>query len=152
MCACVNDTENRAGNAMGEYKGATSKHPLVAVCFLCMCLTRGFAAQVLDWIENHGEAFLSKHTGVGKSLHRARALQKRHEDFEEVAQVVDCSFIICCGLSTHLIFTHAVKVLTFVTMRRGTSSFFFLFFFLPPFLLISLGKNTFCSDRVAYTS
>ncbi|KAG7275464.1 hypothetical protein CRUP_008321 [Coryphaenoides rupestris] len=42
--------------------------------------------KVLDWIENHGEAFLSKHTGVGKSLHRARALQKRHEDFEEVAQ------------------------------------------------------------------
>ncbi|GCC29200.1 hypothetical protein chiPu_0007637 [Chiloscyllium punctatum] len=41
---------------------------------------------VLDWIENHGEAFLSKHTGVGKSLHRARALQKRHDDFEEVAQ------------------------------------------------------------------
>lgn len=46
-----------------------------------------FPSQVLDWIENHGEAFLSKHTGVGKSLHRARALQKRHEDFEEVAQV-----------------------------------------------------------------
>lgn len=45
------------------------------------------SSQVLDWIENHGEAFLSKHTGVGKSLHRARALQKRHEDFEEVAQV-----------------------------------------------------------------
>ncbi|KAM9852577.1 LOW QUALITY PROTEIN: triple functional domain protein-like [Aulostomus maculatus] len=41
---------------------------------------------VLDWIENHGEAFLSKHRGVGKSLHRARALQKRHEDFEEVTQ------------------------------------------------------------------
>ncbi|CDQ57822.1 unnamed protein product [Oncorhynchus mykiss] len=40
----------------------------------------------MDWIENHGEAFLSKHTGVGKSLHRARALQKRHDDFEEVAQ------------------------------------------------------------------
>jgi hypothetical protein len=49
-----------------------------------MCL---YFIQVLDWIENHGEAFLSKHTGVGKSLHRARALQKRHEDFEEVAQV-----------------------------------------------------------------
>lgn len=45
------------------------------------------ALQVIDWIENHGEAFLSKHTGVGKSLHRARALQKRHDDFEDVAQV-----------------------------------------------------------------
>ncbi|KAF0026856.1 hypothetical protein F2P81_021593 [Scophthalmus maximus] len=42
--------------------------------------------KVMDWIENHGEAFLSKHTGVGKSLHRARALQKRHDDFEDVAQ------------------------------------------------------------------
>lgn len=48
----------------------------------CFCLI-----QVMDWIENHGEAFLSKHTGVGKSLHRARALQKRHDDFEDVAQV-----------------------------------------------------------------
>lgn len=51
-----------------------------AVCFFCF-------VQVIDWIENHGEAFLSKHTGVGKSLHRARALQKRHDDFEDVAQV-----------------------------------------------------------------
>ncbi|XP_016088226.1 triple functional domain protein-like [Sinocyclocheilus grahami] len=50
------------------------------------CLKLTSLAKVLDWIENHGEAFLSKHTGVGKSLHRARALQKRHEDFEEVAQ------------------------------------------------------------------
>ncbi|XP_016401946.1 kalirin-like, partial [Sinocyclocheilus rhinocerous] len=48
--------------------------------------TESVVQQVIDWIENHGEAFLSKHTGVGKSLHRARALQKRHDDFEEVAQ------------------------------------------------------------------
>lgn len=60
-------------------------------------LTLRPSAQVLDWIENHGEAFLSKHTGVGKSLHRARALQKRHEDFEEVAQVANlplCSALV----------------------------------------------------------
>lgn len=57
------------------------KVKIVCVC-VCVCHNK-----VLDWIENHGEAFLSKHTGVGKSLHRARALQKRHEDFEEVAQV-----------------------------------------------------------------
>lgn len=50
---------------------------------------------MLDWIENHGEAFLSKHTGVGKSLHRARALQKRHEDFEEVAQVKNKKIETC---------------------------------------------------------
>ncbi|XP_072431278.1 triple functional domain protein isoform X4 [Chiloscyllium punctatum] len=53
---------------------------------LQLCVFQQDVHQVLDWIENHGEAFLSKHTGVGKSLHRARALQKRHEDFEEVAQ------------------------------------------------------------------
>lgn len=63
--------------------------------FLCSLL------QVLDWIENHGEAFLSKHTGVGKSLHRARALQKRHEDFEEVAQV---------NVSTHNVLTNCAVV------------------------------------------
>lgn len=55
--------------------------------------------KVMDWIENHGEAFLSKHTGVGKSLHRARALQKRHDDFEEVAQVtVQAAFSHTCKI------------------------------------------------------
>lgn len=53
----------------------------------CGCDHLVLVIQVMDWIENHGEAFLSKHTGVGKSLHRARALQKRHDDFEDVAQV-----------------------------------------------------------------
>ncbi|EPY86360.1 triple functional domain protein [Camelus ferus] len=71
---------------------------------LQLCVFQQDVQQVLDWIENHGEAFLSKHTGVGKSLHRARALQKRHEDFEEVAQLaphpliasrVDCSTLSC---------------------------------------------------------
>lgn len=60
----------------------------------------GIFLQVLDWIENHGEAFLSKHTGVGKSLHRARALQKRHEDFEEVAQV---GHVLHINITCHLL-------------------------------------------------
>uniref|UniRef100_A0AAV2JZT6 Kalirin RhoGEF kinase a n=1 Tax=Knipowitschia caucasica TaxID=637954 RepID=A0AAV2JZT6_KNICA len=53
---------------------------------LQLCVFQQDVQQVMDWIENHGEAFLSKHVGVGKSLHRARALQKRHDDFEDVAQ------------------------------------------------------------------
>ncbi|XP_052456553.1 kalirin isoform X1 [Carassius gibelio] len=53
---------------------------------LQLCVFQQDVQQVMDWIENHGEAFLSKHTGVGKSVHRARALQKRHDDFQEVAQ------------------------------------------------------------------
>lgn len=78
---------------------------------LFQCLNESFKRcvflwfiKVMDWIENHGEAFLSKHTGVGKSLHRARALQKRHDDFEEVAQVREqaaCSHTcksVCLGL------------------------------------------------------
>ncbi|XP_078619950.1 kalirin-like isoform X2 [Branchiostoma floridae x Branchiostoma japonicum] len=53
---------------------------------LQLCVFQTDVQQVIEWIDDHGEGFLSKHTGVGKSLHRARALQKRHEDFEEVAK------------------------------------------------------------------
>ncbi|XP_070570002.1 kalirin-like isoform X4 [Ptychodera flava] len=53
---------------------------------LQLCIFQQDVMQVLGWLDNHGEEFLRKHTGVGKSLHRARALQKRHEDFESVAQ------------------------------------------------------------------
>lgn len=47
--------------------------------------------QVIKWIEEHGETFLLKHTGVGKSLVKAEALLKRHEEFESIAQVSLCS-------------------------------------------------------------
>uniref|UniRef100_A0A3P8NU67 Kalirin RhoGEF kinase b n=1 Tax=Astatotilapia calliptera TaxID=8154 RepID=A0A3P8NU67_ASTCA len=53
---------------------------------LQLCVFQQDVKQVLDWVEQHGEVFLNKHTGVGKSLHRARALQKRHDDFQQVAQ------------------------------------------------------------------
>uniref|UniRef100_A0A6Q2Y1B5 Rho guanine nucleotide exchange factor 25 n=1 Tax=Esox lucius TaxID=8010 RepID=A0A6Q2Y1B5_ESOLU len=53
---------------------------------LQLCVFQQDVRQVLDWVEQHGEVFLNKHTGVGKSLHRARALQKRHDDFQQVAQ------------------------------------------------------------------
>jgi triple functional domain protein len=43
--------------------------------------------QVLDWLGNHGEAFICKNTGIGRSLQKARVYQKSHEHFERVAQV-----------------------------------------------------------------
>lgn len=42
--------------------------------------------QVLDWLENHGEVFLRKNTGIGRNLQKARIYQKSHEHFENVAQ------------------------------------------------------------------
>lgn len=42
--------------------------------------------QVLDWLENHGEVFLQKNTGIGRNLQKARVYQKSHEHFEKVAQ------------------------------------------------------------------
>lgn len=72
--------------AEGRDRKLTVAH-VMCLSFWQEVIISSFTYQVLDWIENHGEAFLSKHTGVGKSLHRARALQKRHDDFEEVAQV-----------------------------------------------------------------
>ncbi|KAL5006006.1 hypothetical protein ScPMuIL_017164 [Solemya velum] len=42
--------------------------------------------QVIDWLDSHGDVFLQKNTSVGRSLQRAKALQKSHEHFESVAQ------------------------------------------------------------------
>ncbi|XP_064646133.1 triple functional domain protein-like isoform X3 [Lineus longissimus] len=53
---------------------------------LGLCLFQQDVKQVLDWLNNHGDVFLSKNTSVGKKLSRAKALQKSHEQFESVAQ------------------------------------------------------------------
>ncbi len=42
--------------------------------------------QVLEWLNNHGELFLRKNTGIGKTLQRARALQRSQCHFENVAK------------------------------------------------------------------
>ncbi|KAK6627030.1 hypothetical protein RUM43_003138 [Polyplax serrata] len=42
--------------------------------------------QVLDWLTNHGEAFLEKNVAIGRNLQKARVYQKSHEHFENVAQ------------------------------------------------------------------
>lgn len=46
-----------------------------------------YSLKVIDWLDNHGDGFLRKNTSVGRSLQRAKALQKSHEHFESVAQV-----------------------------------------------------------------
>ncbi|XP_070187687.1 triple functional domain protein-like isoform X2 [Littorina saxatilis] len=42
--------------------------------------------QVIDWLNNHGDVFLKKNTSIGKTLQRAKALNKSHEHFESVAR------------------------------------------------------------------
>ncbi|XP_056157511.1 kalirin RhoGEF kinase b, partial [Lampris incognitus] len=69
-----------------ELEGAWQHRKLRLHQRLQLCVFQQDVRQVLDWVEQHGEVFLNKHTGVGKSLHRARALQKRHDDFQQVAQ------------------------------------------------------------------
>ncbi|XP_072305966.1 kalirin-like [Eucyclogobius newberryi] len=69
-----------------KVEGAWQHHKLRLHQRLQLCVFQQDVKQVLDWIEQHGEVFLNKHSGVGKSLHRARALQKRHDDFQQVAQ------------------------------------------------------------------
>ena len=43
--------------------------------------------QVIKWIDEHGEPFLTKHTDVGITAEKTEALLKRHEEFETIAQV-----------------------------------------------------------------
>ncbi|CAB1435922.1 unnamed protein product [Pleuronectes platessa] len=69
-----------------EVEGAWQHRKLRLHQRLQLCVFQQDVRQVLDWVEQHGEVFLNKHGGVGKSLHRARALQKRHDDFQQVAQ------------------------------------------------------------------
>ncbi|XP_074654482.1 kalirin-like isoform X2 [Tubulanus polymorphus] len=53
---------------------------------LGLCLFQQDVKQVIDWLDNHGDVFLKKNTSIGKTLQRAKALQKSHEHFETVAQ------------------------------------------------------------------
>ncbi|XP_016893864.1 kalirin-like isoform X2 [Cynoglossus semilaevis] len=69
-----------------EVEGAWQHRKLRLHQRLQLCVFQKDVRQVLDWVEQHGEVFLNKHSGVGKTLHRARALQKRHDDFQQVAQ------------------------------------------------------------------
>ena len=61
--------------------------------FLCMyfvfyLLLPVSVLQVLEWLDSHGSVFLNKNTAIGKSLQKAKALQKNFEHFEMVAQVL----------------------------------------------------------------
>ncbi|XP_071942493.1 kalirin-like isoform X2 [Antedon mediterranea] len=53
---------------------------------LQLLLFKQDAEEVLCWLDDYGEVFLSKHTGIGKSLNKAKSLHKRHEEFESRAK------------------------------------------------------------------
>lgn len=75
--------------------------------FMGICLTSVGHLQVIEWLDNHGEVFLSKNMAVGKSAVKANALHKNHEHFETVAQVsfhydvlpriMTARSILCCA-------------------------------------------------------
>ncbi|KHJ44324.1 RhoGEF domain protein [Trichuris suis] len=53
---------------------------------LALLLFQQDVKQVLDWLDQHGETFLRKNQGIGKTLQRARALQRSQQHFENVAK------------------------------------------------------------------
>lgn len=52
---------------------------------LALALFQEDVRQVIEWVDTHGEGFLRKHIGVGRSLARATQLQESHAHFEAVA-------------------------------------------------------------------
>ena len=52
---------------------------------LALALFQEDVRQVIEWVDTHGEGFLRKHIGIGRSLARATQLQESHEHFEAVA-------------------------------------------------------------------
>lgn len=42
--------------------------------------------QVIEWIDTHGEGFLNKHVGVGRTLQKTIALKSSYDNFDKVAQ------------------------------------------------------------------
>ncbi|XP_053725094.1 kalirin-like isoform X1 [Synchiropus splendidus] len=83
---CIMGILHQIMQGQQEVDGAWQHHKLRLHQRLQLCVFQQDVRQVLEWVEQHGEVFLNKHVGVGKSLHRARALQKRHNDFQQVAQ------------------------------------------------------------------
>uniref|UniRef100_A0A5S6QCN5 Non-specific serine/threonine protein kinase n=1 Tax=Trichuris muris TaxID=70415 RepID=A0A5S6QCN5_TRIMR len=53
---------------------------------LALLLFQQDVKQVLDWLDQHGETFLRKNQGIGKTLQRARGLQRSQQHFENVAK------------------------------------------------------------------
>ncbi|EJW78947.1 hypothetical protein WUBG_10143, partial [Wuchereria bancrofti] len=40
---------------------------------------------VLQWLEEHGDAYLNKNTAIGNNLSQAKVLQRNHSHFRSVA-------------------------------------------------------------------
>ena len=74
-----------------NHKGDPTSHQSLVFGTVCF--------QVIDWLNNHGDIFLQKNTSVGRSLNRAKTLQKSHEHFEAVAQVGLLTYGILRSLS-----------------------------------------------------
>lgn len=96
-------------------------------CVLCWIMQNWMYLQVIDWLNNHGDIFLQKNTSVGRSLNRAKTLQKSHEHFEAVAQVsaaLICWFCWRCGLVRRGLF--ALILFALCTARLALIGWYYL--------------------------
>ncbi|XP_021962830.1 kalirin isoform X3 [Folsomia candida] len=53
---------------------------------LALKLFKEDVKQVVDWVEKHGEQFLSRSVGVGRNLQKAVSAQRSQDNFEKVVQ------------------------------------------------------------------
>jgi hypothetical protein len=85
---------------------------------------------VLEWLDNHGELFLRKNTGIGKTLQRARVLQKSQMHFENVAKTTYTNAEKLLAAAEELAGTGETR--SFVNYRYTFSCSFLFRFFVSP--------------------
>jgi len=97
---------------------------------------------VLEWLDSHGSVFLNKNTAIGKSLQKAKALQKNFEHFEMVAQVL-YAFMhmpLVCFLNDRIVCILQLKWTLSVTVACTVVWFHGCFIITSEFLVIMKDK------------
>lgn len=85
----LNNVMNLIQNLSGQHQNLDQLWSLKKIKLhqrLALAFFQDDVRQVLDWINDHGNSYLNKNPGIGKSLSKSKMLQKSHIHFETVAQ------------------------------------------------------------------